>query len=595
MKYTLLKFPLLICFCLLQVPMLLAQDGSAKASEEDQDGPKFRFNGLGRTILAHTGIDGNILEADTSTIQSLTDGEFLLDLAMNATPNEVTEVQAILRLRNEFGGFFGSGMSVEVRELWARGIIANVLKYRVGDMDLVMSPYTLFNAPEEGMVNEAAAFQPFREVVHYEQFYTDANTRRLQGAKLDFGLDFTKVLYDAKVNAFAARVRGTDFFTIPSRFVTGGQAQFSTQSISDSLGMKADFGLNLVHTFDELRSGEANDGIRNTVYTVNYDLRVLDNDKMAVHVLGETGQSNLEFLADSLTVFTEDDSFLDVGAKLVLKPQKLTVSASFVDVGPDFFSIGAQSKRVNYNATKSYYNRLGKDNAVRAPGLFDLTRDRALYTFQLSDRLMDYDPRFSNTMPYGQATPNRKGLRFGINHGDESEIFELGLSGAFMSEIRGQGTFELKQFTLLRAAADFNAHHIFDWNKTLRLTLGYQYETVDRGGLEVEVVDLTSNLIEVGLEAELFENFDILLGAKLLSAEGREYIPEIEMFNDVQDFPAAYDVSDSEQLIAAGLKYQFKKGIYLTIQYQTFQSQLGTDATNDFNLNQVFVIYNMNF
>ncbi|MCB0707005.1 MAG: hypothetical protein KDC34_16935 [Saprospiraceae bacterium] len=595
MKYTLLKSCLFACVFLFQFPLSQAQDGSALATEKEEEGPKFRFNGLGRTILAQTGIDGNILEADSSTIRNLTDGEFLLDLAMNATPNDVTEVQAILRLRNEFGGFFGSGMSVEVRELWARGIIANTLRYRVGDMDVVMSPYTLYNPEEEGSVNEPAVFLPQKEVINYEQFYTDENTRRLQGAKLDFGLDFANVLYDADVSGFIARVRGTDFFTIPTRFVTGGNAQFSTQTFSDSLGLKADFGLNVVHTFDDLQSGEAVSGIRNTVYTFNFDVSILDTKKMGLHLIGETGQSNLEFREDSVSVFKENDSFLDIGAKLVLKPQKITVSASFVDVGPDFFSIGAQSKRIDFDADKSYYNRLGKDNFVRTPGLFDITRDRALYTFQLSDRLMSYDPRFSNTMPYGTATPNRTGIRFGINHGGSDEILEIGINGALLSEIRGQGTFELKSFTLLRGSANVNFHNISSWEKTLRLTLGYQYEAVNRGGLEVEIVNLTSNLIEVGLEAELFTNFDILLGAKLLSAEGREYVPRIDEFNDVKDFPAPYDANDTEQLLAAGLKYEFKKDVYLTLQYQTFSSKIATDNTNDYNLNQIFVLYNMNF
>jgi len=50
-------------------------------------------------------------------------------------------------------------------------------------MDMVMSPYTLFNSNEEGVGNRAAIFQPQRDVINYEQFYTNNNERRLQGAK----------------------------------------------------------------------------------------------------------------------------------------------------------------------------------------------------------------------------------------------------------------------------------------------------------------------------------------------------------------------------------------------------------------------------
>ncbi|MFT5166238.1 MAG: hypothetical protein ACI8P3_001469 [Saprospiraceae bacterium] len=595
MKYTLLKLFFIANFLIFQVNFLAAQDGSALATEKEEEGKKLRFNGLGRTIMAQTEIDGAILDADSSTVVSQTDGEFLLDLAINATPNKTSEVQAILRLRNEFGGFFGSGMSVEVRELWAKGIIADAVKYRVGDMDVVMSPYTLFSPNEEGTVNEPAAFLPQKEVVHYEQFYTDDNSRRLQGAKLDFGLDFAEGLEDMDLSGFIARVRGTDFFTTPNRLITGGQAKFSTQTLNDSLGLQADFGLNVAYTFDDLQSGQATSGIRNAVYTFDFDVTILDKKNIALHLLGEMGQSNLEFKEDTVSIFKEDDTFLDVGLKVYFKPQKITLSASYVDVGPDFFSIGAQSKRIDYDASKTYYNRIGKDRTVRMPSLFDLSRDRSLYTFQLSDRLMSYDPRYSNTMPYGTATPNRSGIKFGVAYGTADDKIEAKLDGALMEEIRGQGTFELKSFTLLRASANLNFHKMADWDKKLRLTLGYQYEQASRGGVEIEKIELSSNLVELGLEAELFSKFELLLGAKLLSAEGTDYVPFIQEFNDVKDFPGLYVVDDTESLIAAGLKYEFKKGIYMTLQYQHFSSQLGADNPNDYDFNQVFVLYNMKF
>ncbi|MBR9919226.1 MAG: hypothetical protein GYB31_00200 [Bacteroidetes bacterium] len=586
---------LLACAFLIQAAPVSAQDGSALPSEKEEEGPKLRFNGLGRTILAQTGVGGPLAANDTSTIKNLTDGEFLLDLALNATPNKVSEVQAILRLRNEFGGFFGAGMSVEVRELWARGIIANTLRYRVGDMDKVMTPYTLFNYDEEGFVNEPTVFQPQRDVIHYEQFYTDRNTRRLQGASLDFGLSFAQFLEDVDVNGFIARIRGTDFFTVPTRFITGGQAHFTTQAVRDTAGLMANFGLNYVHTFDDLQSGEATSGIRNSVYSLNFDVRVLDSDQFALHLLGETGRSDLNSKSDSLILFEESDSFLDVGAKIQLKSQNLSVTASFIDNGPDFFSIGAQSKRIDFDAEKSYYNRLGKDDVVRDPTLFDITRDRSLYTFQLSDRLMDYDPRFSNTLPYGDATPNRRGIRLKAAYTSNNEFLEAGINSAFLSEIRGQGTPELKQFSLLRASANLNINKALNWEKLLRISLGYQYESIARDGLDVEQVDLTSNLLEVGLDAELFTNFELLLGAKMLSAEGRDYVPRIDMFNEVADFPAVFNAMGSENLLAAGIKYQFKEGIYLTIQYQSFQKQDELTPDLDYNFSQVFVLYNMNF
>jgi len=373
MKNLFTKILLLAGIILWTVVGLQGQDGGSEATVADEEKGKIRFNGLGRTLLSRTGIEGDVVQADTNTIDRLTDGEFLLDLAVNATPNKSSEVQTIIRLRNEFGGFFGAGMSVEVRELWARGIIADFVKYRVGDMDVVMSPYTLFSP-----------------------------------------------------------------------------------------------------TFDDLQSGNAVTGIRNTVYSVDYDVTILDKNNMSLNLLGESGRSKVgraERVTDAdgkeenVMLSEEDDTFMDVGLTFKLKKEKLTISASYVDIGPDFFSTGAQSKRVEYadgfRTSKTYYDRIGTDRELR----------------------------------------------------------------------------QVSNFSLIKAATNINIHQFLDWENSVRATLGLQLESTERGGGEIEEVDLNSTLVDLGLEVEIFPEFDLLLGAKLFNSEGRDYIPVLTGFNEVQDFP----------------------------------------------------------
>ena len=174
-------------------------------------------------------------------------------------------------------------------------------------------------------------------------------------------------------------------------------------------------------------------------------------------------------------------------------------------------------------------------------------------------------------------------------------MLEAELKASLLNEIRGQGTFELKNFTLVRASANFNAHKLLNCENKLRLTAGYQYEQTTRGGVDVEVLDLQSNLVEAGIEIEIFKDFELLFGTKILTAKGNEFIPLYGEFNDVQDFPAPYIVDDTETLLATGIRYNFKKGIYLTIQYQTFNSQRGQNNPNNYGFNQLFAVYNMNF
>ncbi len=575
---------------------LQAQDGSSLPSRKDASANQIvQFNGLGRTILNQTSIDGALLDSDSTTARSLTDGEFLLDVAINAQPNDKTEVQGILRLRNEFGGFFGAGVTVEIRELWARGLIGNTVRYRVGDFDHVMTPYTFYMPEEDGVINEPTIFQPQKDVIYYEQFYGDGNTRRVQGANLDFGLDFPVILQEVKADAFIARLRGTDFFTTPNRFVGGGQLDFSTRRLQDTTGIKADFGVNWSNVWDDLQSGNATTGIRNNVLTVDFNIDLYDSEQLGVQIVGEVGQSNLIEREGEKTLAEEDDTFLEAGVDIQFKKSKLGFSARFLDIGPDFFSIAAQSRRIDFTNQRTFYNRIGNERFVRMPTLFDISRDRALYTFQLAETLMAYDPRYTNVMPYGQATPNRTGLQLGVTYGDDDSPVDGDLSVALLEEHRGQGTFQLKSFMQIRLGANVHIDRLADWKKTTKLTLGLQQEQTDRDGVEVEQVDLSSTLLEVGLEAELFSRFDLLLGAKFLTAEGRDYVPELDRFNDVEDFPAPFIADDTESLIGAGIRYRFRDDVYLTIQYQQFSIERATDPTNDYDLRQFFAQYNMEF
>ena len=75
------------------------------------------------------------------------------------------------------------------------------------------------------------------------------------------------------VTGFISRIRGTDFFTTPTRFVGGGHINLLRES-QDSMGFDAAVGLNYINTWDDLRSGEANTGIRNAVYTIDFDFTV---------------------------------------------------------------------------------------------------------------------------------------------------------------------------------------------------------------------------------------------------------------------------------------------------------------------------------
>ena len=595
--------PLLIALSL--APWLAPGVFAQGEPEPDADGPGIRFNGLGRSYIQQSDLGGTLVDTDTMTAERLTDGEFVLDLAVNAQPTDAVEVQGTFRLRNEFGGFFGAGATVEIRELWARGIVADRFRYRLGDMNLALTPYTVFLPEEDGVINEPEVFRPQREIIDYEEFYTGNNERRFQGGTLDFGLEFDQGLETTETRVFLARLRATDFRTVPTRLIGGGRLGATTASFGP-FGSSATVGANLAYTWDDLESGEANRGIRNAVWTLDADLAVLDRDDLAVRLMGEGGRSYVELTErvdvpegepepDVEPLVEDDDTFVEFGLAADLKGPGLTASAMFVDVGPDFYSAAAQSKRVDYTRSLTSYTRIGNDRDVRPISLFDLTRDRALYTFRVADQLMAYDPRYGNVLPYGRATPNRRGVRLGAGYAPEAGFVDASVELSLLREIRGQGTTELKDFVLVRAEADVPIGAIANLGRRVVATLGTQYESTSRGGNEFETVDLTSLLIEAGLSAEVYDRLDVLLGVKTRTSDGRDYVPVIENFNDVRDFPGAFVTDDSETLLGGGLRYRFREGVYLTLQAQTFGYSADATPDADYRIGQVFALYSMSF
>ncbi|MEL6654232.1 MAG: hypothetical protein AAFQ87_25860, partial [Bacteroidota bacterium] len=293
--------------------------------------------------------------------------------------------------------------------------------------------------------------------------------------------------------------------------------------------------------------------------------------------------------------FDKQDTFAEGMFTLKIKDQDLKLSLGFRDVGPDFFSIGAQSNRLDLDRSQNFYSRIGNDRSTRQITIFDVNRDRGLYTYALSDVLRTYDPRFGNTQPYGRATANRRGLFLDFSAQLLDSVFDVGAQVLNMNEIRGQGTRELKSFNMVRVWGDINFHRLLNSQRALVLSLAYQTEQTQRDGVEIEQVDLSSNLLEAGLQAELFENFDILAGVKRLGATGSDYIPQIIRFNEVRDFPERYVVDDTETMLAAGFRYRFSERTALNIQWEQFNRTRATDAARDYQINQIFILYNLYF
>ena len=81
-------------------------------------------------------------------------------------------------------------------------------------------------------------------------------------------------------------------------------------------------------------------------------------------------------------------------------------------VDPNFRSSGSQTRRIDMNETNvaSIYSLYSNNYLVRPISVFDIVTDPNIYNQNISGILMNFNPIFSNALPYGDATPNRQGI-----------------------------------------------------------------------------------------------------------------------------------------------------------------------------------------
>ena len=549
---------------------------------------KFQINGAARGYMFANELDIS-KDVDSVTVRKENYGHTLLDLGVSVFPNDKTEVIGMFRIRNEMGGFWGGGVTFDVRQLSLKGVAGDLVRYELGDIDVKMTPYTLYNFEEEGSVNEADAFALRRDIVRYDMFYNDDNSWRMQGAQIDFGLELAKGIEQVNFKGFLTRQRTTDGISQPERLYGGG-----TVELVQSKNLKV--GLNNINLFDLTYTTTDSIRFNNSVNTVNWKYNYELNDKIDLGFKGEGGISYAEYRNDfSLSSPGKyDDTFIDAALMAELKDLGVDVSLGFKDVGPDFMSAGAQTKRIDFGGFPALYGQITHNQIGRPATYFDFLSFNTENNYKISETLMEYNMAYNNSNPYGVATPNRRGLYLNATRKDSIKFTESFFNFSLLNDIRGSGTFQKKTFMVAEAGTDVFINDFIGWDKWIKLDLGVRFENTSRGGEFYEEVDLTSMLIDAGLSLEFLENFDLLVGAKLWSVNGNEYYIIRNRYNTVTDFTAV-DYNFNENTYAAGLRYRFSNETSLSAQYQTFMLNDKSNNSVDYNINQFNILYNMFF
>ena len=550
------------------------------------------FDGLSRSYFVRDAVDKSI-KNDTISPRNISNGYNLLDLNTHVNPIKNIEIFAQLRIRNSFGSFFGSGTEINVRQLKAKGVINNKVRFSVGDLFLKQSRFTLFNYDEELSGYENNMLKPYRDIIHYENFYTE-NRWRLHGIQTDFSFKFDRFIRSLSFDFFVTRPRGSNQInetTYSSDLLLSGGSMLS------EINKRLTFSSNYINLFEVASSGTQNISVRNPVHDMSL-LHHFGNDKHQFEQKLQTGFSQRYWLhselengiADSTSNDTEG-MYFELDNKYIKKDSTLSLTVGYRYVDPNFRSAGAQTRRLDYasfngNTIYPIYTNM----SLRRPtSMFDLLSDYQLYNQDLSSILMVFNPIYSNVLPFGEATPNRTGVYLKVRTTNTNKVFLSKINAGLFKEVIGQGTIEKRNFGLLKGMFTINLHRRFNWEKELSLSASSESEVTRRGGDAISSLNLFSHQMNTSLNAELVKKFFIQTSYKQFNANGNEFLTQRDNFGNITNFTST-QVNQKDHMLSFGMFYKFRESVYANLQYNWWGMTFADQDNLDYKYNRIILI-----
>ena len=549
------------------------------------------FDGLSRSYFARDAIDKSM--RDTLSYKNSSNGYNLLDLNTHVNPIKDLEIFAQLRIRNSFGSFFGSGTQISVRQLSAKGIINNKIRFSVGDLFLKQSKFTLYNYDEELSFFENQILKPYRDIIHYENFYID-NRWRLQGIQTDFSFKFDRYIRNLDFDFFISRPNGSSQInetTYTSDILLSGGSIFS------KINKKLSLSLNHINLFEVPSSGTKNISVRNPVYDLSL-LHSIDNTNYSLKQKLQTGFSSRYWLHSELENEIEDSTsnetqgmYFEIDNRYIKKDSTLLFKLGYRYVDPDFRSAGSQTRRIDYidgnnNTIYPFYTNM---SVPRQPSLFDLVSDEQLYNQDISSLLMAFNPIYSNILPYGDATPNRSGVYLNAKINNSNKLILVKIKTGFYKEVIGQGALEKRSFRLLKSALKINLHKSLNLKKELSLIASSESERTVRGGDEISSLNLISNHMNISVNAELAKKFFVQASYKQFNANGNEFLIQRDNFGNITYYTPS-QIDQKDHMLSIGTMYKFRKNVYANVHYNWWGLKFVDQPSLDYKYNRLLLI-----
>jgi len=525
-------------------------------------------------------------DEDTVTAKKLNSGNVLADLGLKIQANANMEILGMVRIRNDYGGFWGSGVSFDVRQLYVRGLIGNAVRYQLGDINYRMTPYTLWNNEQDLFGELPKAFSTQMQAINYDHFYNSDHSWRQQGASANVGFLFAKAIKEIQLNAVSTRIKTSDFSNQSDRVFVGLNAQV-IQSESLSLGF------NYADIFDIVGTSRNQTSMRNPIVTSSAHW-MMDWGSSKMDVKGEAGLSAR--YTEGVDIAVKNGRFNDWKALWASKSTGLSLEMRYHFVNADFRSPGAQTRRLNAGGQLSAFSRIGNDQVLRPVSILDMMRETSLYNMQLQTSLGQYLPQYDNITPYGDATPNRQGYFIKGGYETSKGLWKSVVIYYNGRETKGEGTIEPRSYSRVKAETELLLNEqTIGWKSQLHLSAAYRNDRTERSGpAYLPQVNLKNEMIALGAEYLINKKWEILLGMQQVNFKGLE-MKNIRDFNgEIVNF-SEMELDGSEIMSSLGLRYFFSAQSYLSLQRFQWNGRNGLDPDHEHSIAQWMLLYQMNF
>ena len=545
--------------------------------------PNFEIGGLARSLSQSSHLD----EKDTINNDVSQDFNIVFDLAIKGSLNKYVSLYSELRMGSNLEVFDTSSSYLNLRRILIFGDLNKSFSFEIGDIDLKMTPFTLWNSNQEGNINESVLFSNFRDIQNYENFNNENYWRR-QGASLFGNISLSKK-DSLNYKIFGTREIASNEISIPDVFMYGGNISYLNKSFS--------FGINHLDLFTNNKGILLDTNLHNHVVSSKSSLK-FNNIELSSE-LGISKRTNSSLLSSNNKWI--DGEFMSFDFKTNFL-KKLVLTLNYRSVSDDFSSPGAQTKRINYTMAPNLFPLVGNSSINRdiiaSDIVSDITffRSASFYNRNIDYSLDAFNPIFGVSKPYGISTPNRQGISSMIEYSDSSNIFYIQGKASFLNDLTGEGVLEKRKYFTYSLSSNIFINKLLDYEKIILINGGFNYSNAKRNhspDIFVQNVDFNNSILDLGLELEIIKNLHLLYGYKSINAQGLDYLSVRDDNFTISSFHKI-EINMNQNISSIGLKYDFTKKSSLILNYQNIRCNYEKSELS-FIINQFFILAQIKF